>query len=640
MADNVELVNPIVRRWQRDATADPDAFWARAAEMLPWSKPWDRVFDWQPPTFKWYLGGETNLCANAVDRHVAAGNGGRAALVALDERGGRDVYTYAQLQHEVKRAAAALRGLGIGTGDRVAVYMPTCAEAIVLMLACARIGAIHLVVFAGFGANALAERVKLAGCKALFAADITYRRGRDVPLLGVIEDTLADADVRDLVQQVVVLKRSAESTLPSGALTWDEFLTRGVGQNDGYVALESNTPAYILATSGTTATPKLAVHCHGGYQVYIHAMAKWVFGLRQDDVWWSTSDIGWVVGHSYIVYAPLLVGCTTLSFEGAIDYPDIDTFYKLCAENGVTGVFTSPTAIRVFMRSGAEPAHKYDLSSVERVFSAGEVLNPAAWEWFQKEAFGDRIPVIDHMWQTETGGPIVGNPYGISMLPIKPGAAGVPLPGIEAAVINPEGGECAPGEKGIFVIKRPFPGMTPMLWAEPERYGPVYWERVPGQTLYFSGDAAQIDEDGYVFFSGRADEIIKIAAHRIGTVEVESACLRHASVAEAGVTGRPDELRGEVISAFVVLKNGQDPSTTMRDEIIATVRRELGPVAVIGELNFVNALPKTRSGKIMRRVLKAVTLDVDPGDISTIEDEGSVEDARDAWREMKSGLSS
>jgi acetyl-CoA synthetase len=639
MADpNVELVNPIVRRWQRDAAADPDAFWARAAEMLRWSRPWDKVFDWQPPTFKWYLGGETNLCANAVDRHVAAGNGGRAALVALDERGGRDVYTYAQLQHEVRRTAAALRGIGVGTGDRVAVYMPTCAEAIVLMLACARIGAIHLVVFAGFGANALAERVKLAGCKALFAADITYRRGRDVPLLGVIEETLADTDVRGLVQQVVVLKRSAESVLPSGALTWDEFQTRGAGQDDGYVPLESNTPAYILATSGTTATPKLAVHCHGGYQVYIHAMAKWVFGLRPDDVWWSTSDIGWVVGHSYIVYAPLLVGCTTLSFEGAIDYPDIDTFYKLCAENGVTGVFTSPTAIRVFMRSGAEPVRKYDLSSVERVFSAGEVLNPAAWEWFQKEAFGDRIPVIDHMWQTETGGPIVGNPYGLAMLPIKPGAAGVPLPGIEAAVINPEGGECAPGEKGIFVIKRPFPGMTPMLWAEPERYGPTYWERVPGQTLYFSGDAAQIDEDGYVFFSGRADEIIKIAAHRIGTVEVESACLRHASVAEAGVTGRPDELRGEVISAFVVLKNGQEPSSDMREQIIATVRRELGPVAVIGELNFVNALPKTRSGKIMRRVLKAVTLDVDPGDISTIEDEGSVEDARDAWRDMKASV--
>jgi acetyl-CoA synthetase len=352
-------------------------------------------------------------------------------------------------------------------------------------------------------------------------------------------------------------------------------------------------------------------------------------------VWWATSDIGWVVGHSYMVYAPLLVGCTTVLFEGALDHPDTETLYRLCAENGMTGVFTSPTAIRVLMRSGAEPARKHDLGSIERVFSAGEVLNPAAWEWFQKEVFEDRVPVIDHMWQTETGGPIVGNPYGISLLPIKPGAAGVPLPGIEATVITPEGEPCAPGEKGIFVIKRPFPGLTNRLWAEPERYGPVYWERVPGESLYFSGDAAQIDEDGYVWFSGRADEIIKIAAHRLGTIEVESAILRHAAVAEAGVTGRPDELRGEVIAAFVVLKNGFSASQALRDEVIATIRRELGAVAVVGDLNFVNALPKTRSGKIMRRVLKAVTLDVDPGDISTIEDEGSVEDAREAWQAMK-----
>jgi acetyl-CoA synthetase len=377
------------------------------------------------------------------------------------------------------------------------------------------------------------------------------------------------------------------------------------------------------------------VHTHGAYQVYIHAMARWQFGLRPDDVWWATSDIGWVVGHSYMVYAPLLIGATTLLFEGALDHPDTETFYRLCAENGVTGVFTSPTAIRVLMRSGAEPARKHDLSAVERVFSAGEVLNPAAWEWFQREVFEGRIPVIDHMWQTETGGPIVGNPYGLSLLPIKPGAAGVPLPGIEAGVITPEGEPCGPGEKGIFVIKRPFPGLTNRLWAEPERYGPVYWERVPGQTLYFSGDAAEIDEDGYVWFSGRADEIIKIAAHRLGTIEVESAILRHSAVAEAGVTGRPDELRGEVIAAFVVLKHGFTPSPEMREEVLATIRRELGPVAVVGGLDFVNALPKTRSGKIMRRVLKAVTLDVDPGDISTIEDEGSVDEAREAWATMR-----
>jgi acetyl-CoA synthetase len=402
--------------------------------------------------------------------------------------------------------------------------------------------------------------------------------------------------------------------------------------------MESNEPAYILATSGTTAKPKLAVHTHGPYQVLIRAMGEWVFDLQKTDVWWSTSDIGWVVGHSYIVYAPLLAGCTTIAFEGALDHPDAETFYRIIEENAVTGVFTSPTAVRMLMRYGKEPSTSYDLSSVERVFCAGEPLNPPAWEWFQKEVFEDRIPVLDHMWQTETSGPIVGNPYGLSMLPIKPGSAGVPLPGIDACIITPEGEELGPNEKGIFAIKRPFPGLTPTIWGDPERYARDYWGRVPGKQVYFSGDAAMIDEDGYVWFSGRADEIIKIAGHRIGTIEVETAFLRHPAVAEAGVTGRPDEVRAEVISAFCVLRAGREPSEELRRELLETVRRELGPVAVIGELNFVPMLPKTRSGKIMRRVLKAVTLGQDPGDISTIEDEGSVEEARQAWQEMRAGL--
>jgi acetyl-CoA synthetase len=380
------------------------------------------------------------------------------------------------------------------------------------------------------------------------------------------------------------------------------------------------------------------VHTHGPYQVHIHSMAKWMFDLKPTDVWWSTSDIGWVVGHSYIVYAPLLVGCTTIAFEGAMDHPGPETFYRITAENHVSSVFTSPTAARLLMRYGADVAAKYDLSKVERVFCAGEVLNPPAWEWLQKEVFDDRIPVIDHMWQTETGGPIVGNPFGIGLLPIKPGSSGITLPGIEGAIMSSEGEELPPGEKGIFVIRRPFPGLTASLWAEPERYGRDYWDRIPGKTVYFTGDATAIDEDGYVWFSGRADEIIKIAAHRIGTIEVETAFLRHPAISEAGVTGRPDELRGEVIAAFVVLKQGQQPSEQLKKELLDTVRRELGPVAVISDLNFVTMLPKTRSGKIMRRVLKAVTLNTDPGDISTIEDEGSVEEAREAWEEMRAAV--
>jgi acetyl-CoA synthetase len=338
------------------------------------------------------------------------------------------------------------------------------------------------------------------------------------------------------------------------------------------------------------------------------------------------------------VYAPLLIGCTTIAYEGSIDHPSPATVYRTIADNHVSGIFTSPTAVRLLMRYGAEYAREFDLSSVERVVCAGEVLNPPAWEWLQHDVFGDRVPVLDHMWQTETGGPIVANPYGLGLLPIKPGSGGIPVPGIEAGIVTPEGAECGPNEKGIFVIKRPFPGLTATIWGDPERYARDYWQRVPGQTVYFSGDAAEIDDDGYVWFSGRADEIIKIAGHRIGTIEVETAFLRHPAVAEAGVTGRPDPVRMEVISAFVVLKQGQQASAQLERELLDTVRRELGPIAVIGDIHVVNSLPKTRSGKIMRRVLKAVTLDRDPGDISTIEDEGSVDEARAAWQDMKEAI--
>jgi len=625
----------LVRAWRREASEDPEGFWSRAAAQLPWFRKWDRVLDWQPPTFRWYAGGMSNLAYNAVDHHVAAGRGSHVALITENERGERKSLTYAELLQETKRVGAALRAMGIKKGDRIAIYMPTSAEAIILMLGAVRIGVVILVVFAGFGAGALGERIRLAGARAVFATDVTYRKGKDVPLLGIVAQAIADTPT---VERVVVLRRTASTDRVRDEVSWADFLAAGKGADDSHVALEANEPAYILATSGTTAKPKLAVHTHGGYQVYVYSMAKWMFGLRPEDLWWSTSDIGWVVGHSYIVFAPLLVGCTTIAYEGALDHPDAETFYRIVERHKVTGIFTSPTAVRLLMRYGSAPAKAHDLGSLERVFCAGEVLNAPAWEWFQKEALGDLVPVIDHYWQTETGGPVVGNPYGIALLPIKPGSGGVPLAGVEAAVVDQEGRELPAGEKGIFVIKRPFPGLTARLWAEPERYAKDYWEKVPGKTVYFTGDATSIDEDGYVWFSGRADEIIKIADHRIGTIEVETAFLRNPAVAEAGVTGRPDALRGQVISAFIVLKQGREPSEQLRKELVATVRNELGPLAVIGELNFVDMLPKTRSGKIMRRVLKAVILEKDPGDISTIEDEGSVEEAREAWQQMKTSV--
>ena len=629
--------NPIVRRWRSEATADPEGFWAEAADQLPWFRKWDQIFQWNFPTFKWFLGAQTNMAYNCVDRHVEAGRGGHSAIAYVTERGERTVLTYAQLLFGVKQAAAALRGMGIQKGDRITIYMPVCPEAVILMLAALRVGAIHSVVFAGFGAGALADRIRASGSKLVFITDITYRKGTDIPLKGIVDASLETGG--ESVEHVVVLDRgSGVPMTPDRDITWEEFLTRGQGQDDGYEVMESNDPAFILATSGTTAKPKLVVHNHGGYQVGVHSMGRWTFDLKPDDVWWATSDIGWIVGHSYIVYAPLLAGCTTIAFEGALDYPEPDLIWQIAEEFAVTGIFTSPTAVRLLMRYGDPARPKKPLPSLTKIFCAGEVLNPPAWEWLQKDVLDDRIPVIDHYWQTETGGPLVGNPYGLSMLPIKPGSSGVPMPGIEVAVMTSEGKPCETGEKGILVIKRPFPSLTPALWGEPERYESDYWGKIPGQKVYFTGDSAHIDEDGYVWFAGRADEVIKIAAHRLGTIEVESALLTHKAVAEAGVTGRPDDLRGEVISAFVVLRNDYNASDELKGELLQAVRRELGPIAVIGELNFVDMLPKTRSGKIMRRVFKAVVLDQDPGDITTIEDEGSVEEARHAWQAMKASL--
>ena len=629
----MDIVNPIVRNLLRVGLEDSDAFWDNTARQLPWLRTWEKVYEADYPTFKWFLGAQTNLSYMCLDHQVASGRGGHTAFIYASERGNRELITYAQLKREVERTAAGLRGLGLGKGDRLTIYMPNSLETVILMLATVRIGAIHSIVFAGFGAPALADRIRASGSRAVFTADVAFRKGTEVQLKSIVDGALA-LGCDSVEHQVVVLRTEAETPMTSGRdLSWDDFLAGGKGHSGTFEPMEANDPAYILATSGTTATPKLAVHTHGGYAVGVYGQGKWCFGLNADDIWWATSDLGWAVGHSYIVYGPLIFGATSILYEGALDYPTPDVFWRLIEEFSISGVFTSPTAVRLLMKFGEEPAKGFDISSLLRIVCAGEVLNPAVWEWLQKRVLDDRIPVIDNWWQTETGAPVVGNPYGIAMLPQKPGAAGIPLPGMDVAVMTPEGEPCETGEKGILVLKRPFPNLTPTLWGDPERYGNDYWERVHG--VYFTGDLASIDEDGYVWFSGRADEVIKIAAHRLGTIEVESAFLRHDSVAEAGVTGRPDDLRGEVISSFIVLKDGRTPSDTLRGELIETVRRELGAFAVIGEVNFVKMLPKTRSGKIMRRVLKAVTLDTDPGDITTIEDEGSVDEARLAWQDMK-----
>jgi len=633
----MSVVTPAVRRVLDEGHRDPEAFWARAAEAVPWFRKWDRAFEWTFPTFRWFIGAQTNLAYNALDHHVANGRGSHTALIYLNERGQKQSFTFAELLEHVTRTAAALRGLGIRKGDRLTIYMPTSPEAIVLMLATVRIGAIHSVVFAGFGANALGQRIQASGSRLVFTANVTYRKGKEFDLKSIVNEALTL--VPHAVEHVVVLQRgTAPAPLHADRdMTWDAFLEHGKGQSGAHEAMESNEAAFILATSGTTARPKLAIHTHGGYQVHIVNMGRWCFGLKPEDVWWATSDIGWIVGHSYMVYAPLLVGCTTVAFEGALDHPHAEANWKVAVEEfGVTGIFTSPTAVRMLMRYGEDTLSNVNHERLERVVCAGEVLNPHVWDWLQNTALRGRAPVIDNMWQTETGGPVFGNPYGIELLPTKPGSATVPLPGIDAAIVTLEGEPVGTDEKGIMVLKRPFPGMTPNLWGEPERYATDYWQRIP--NVYYSGDSAHVDADGYFWFAGRADEVIKIAAHRLGTIEVESAFLKHPAVAECGVVGRPDEMRGEVIAAFVLLKFGHDVTPELRKELLDTVRRELGAIAVIGDLNFVRMLPKTRSGKIMRRVLKAVTLDRDPGDITTIEDEGSVEEARLAWNELRQSI--
>ncbi len=632
----MDLINPVVRKYLRDGADDFESFWDREARNIPWLRTWDHVFEGDYPSFKWFVGAETNLSFACVDHHVRNGRGGHTALIYASEHGDRKLMTYAQLQRSIEQAAAALRGMGLVKGDRLTIYMPNCLETVILMLATVRIGAIHSIVFAGFGAPALADRVRASGSKLIFTADVAYRKGSEVLLKQIVDETMALGC--DDVQHVISLQRKADPMpiTPSRDLTWEEFLTKGSGQSGAFERMEANEPAYILATSGTTASPKLAVHTHGGYPVGVYNQGRWCYGLNESDIWWATSDLGWAVGHSYIVYGPLLFGATSLLYEGALDYPGPDVFWRLIEEFSLTGVFTSPTAVRLLMRFGEDEPARFDISSLQRIVCAGEVLNPPAWEWLQKRVLDDRIAVIDNWWQTETGAPVIGNPYGINLLPQKAGSAGIPMPGMDVAVMTPEGQLCEPGEKGILVIRKPFPNLTPTLWGEKERYGADYWEKIHG--VYFTGDLAELDEDGYVWFSGRADEVIKIAAHRIGTIEVESAFLRNDAVAEAGVTGRPDELRGEVISGFIVLKQGREPSEQLRKDLIATVRQQMGAVAVIGEVNFVSSLPKTRSGKIMRRVLKAITNGADPGDITTIEDEGSVDDARQAWTQMRKEL--
>ena len=618
---------PKLQSMLKRALDDPEDFWGEIAGELHWFKKWDKVLEWNPPNFTWFKGGVTNLAYNCLDVNLEKGRGNRPAIIWENGEGfPTRTMTYDQLAREVAKFANALKGAGVERGDRVTIYMPMVPEAAIAMLATTRIGAIHSVIFGGFGYGAIADRIEDAGSKVVVTTDVGYRRGGQIKLKETVDEALKISGKG--IRKVIVLKRGTQNPpmTPGRDISWEEAIAHG--QEAGVEKMRAEELAFILYTSGTMAKPKGTVQPHGSYQVYIYSMGKWVYDMQPDDVWWSTSDIGWIVGHSYVVYAPLLFGCTTIMYEGLPDYPTPDIWWRIIEKNRVTKLWISPTGARSLMKYGDEYPKKYDRSTVKLVACAGEVLNPPAWEWLQKTVFEDRIPVIDHMWQTETSGPLVANPYGISLLPIKPGSATIPLPGVDAMIVDDQGLPVKRGVEGTFVVKKPFPGLTPSLWHDHARYVENYWNKIPG--VYTTGDAAIMDDDGYLWFLGRVDEVIKISAHRIGTIEIESALLQHPSVAETAVIGRPDELRGETACAFVILKAGSEPSETLKGELRQLVRKTLGAIVIVSDIYFVGKLPKTRSGKIMRRVIKSLVAGKPLGDYSTIDDDTSIDELRRA----------
>ncbi len=598
----------------RQSIDDPEGFWSGVAEELDWFAPWSQVFKWDYPTFQWFLGGKCNITSNCLDRHLTSGKRNKAALIWLGEDGSERVYTYGRLAQLVNRFANGLKSLGVGKGDRVVIYMPLTPEGAIAMLACARIGAIHSVVYAGFSVGSLRERILDAQAKVLITADAGYRRGNKVDLKGIADGAVEGLDV---LQHIVVWRREGEKPdLGPKEVDFDELMAKSSVHCDAEV-MDSEDPLYILYTSGTTGKPKGVLHVHGGYMVGTYYHFKTFWDVKDDDVFWCTSDIGWVVGHSYIVYAPLIAGATTVFREGAIDYPHPGVFYEVVEKYGVNVIFTAPTALRMLMRYGESYPQQYDLRSMRFLTCAGEPLNPEALRWTYQYLCGngDWGHIVDNWWQTETGGPCLGTP---ATIPVKPGRVGIPLPGAVMDIVDREGQPITEPDKGGFlVIKQPFPHFYRTVYGEPERYVKD-WSTIPG--CYLTGDVALRDADGYYMVVGRADDVLNVAGHRIGSAEVESALVSHPAVAEAAVIGKPDELRGETIKGFVTLRIGNEPSEEMVAALKAHVRQEIGPIAVPAELEFTATLPKTRSGKIMRRLLKAQELGLDPGDITTLEE--------------------
>lgn len=590
--------------------ADPEAFWSEYASRFEWSQPWKKVLEWDGVHHQWFLGGKTNITLNALDRHANCERANRAAFIWLGEDGTERIVTYKQLHRMVCRFANGLKSLGVKKGDRVVIYMPLTIEGVVSMLACARIGAIHSVVYAGLGHSALRERIEDAQARVVIAGDVGFRRGKIVPLKSILDEAI---DTLDFVEKVVVYSRRATETASAREIDFYELMK--FPAECEAEEMDSEDPLFLLYTSGSTGKPKGVVHVHGGYMVGTTYHLENYYDVGDRDIFWCTSDIGWIVGHSYIVYAPLCAGATTLFREGAIDFPDPGVAWEIVERYGVTKMFTAPTALRMFMRYGEKYPAAHDITSLRVIACAGEPLNPEAWRWAQTYLAGDGKwgYVIDNWWQTELGGPALGTPPAGTM---RPGKAGRALPGTEFDVVDEEGKSAAPGVGGRLVLKRPFPCMLRTVWNNPPRYERD-WQQVPG--CYITGDVAVKDKEGYYTVLGRADDVLNVAGHRIGTAEVESALVSHPAVAEAAAIGIPDALKGETIKCFVQTRADHAPSEALANALIEHVRRELGPIATPSALEFVAALPKTRSGKILRRFLKAKETGADVGDVSTME---------------------
>jgi acetyl-CoA synthetase len=591
--------------------ADPDAFWEKKAKELDWIKPWDKVKEWNYPYAKWFTNARLNITANCLDRHVNDSRRNKVALIWRGEEGRERIFTYQKLLSQVARFANALKKIGVKKGDTVCIYMPLVPEQLIAMLACARIGAVHSVVFGGFGAAALNMRITDADAKVVITADISIRRGKAIQLKAIVDEAVINAST---VEHVVVLRRREPHVdLHETELDFYEMM-EGMSDVCPPEVMDAEDPFFILYTSGSTGKPKGIVHTCGGYMVGTYYTSKYIFDIKDNDTFWCTADPGWITGHSYIVYGPLAVGATVFISELTPDYPDAGSYWNLIEEQKISIFYTAPTAIRMFMKMGESWPDKYNLDSLRIIGSVGEPLNPEAFEWYYRVIGKSKTPILDTWWQTETGMHMITTMIGE---PMRPGFAGKPIPGVEADVVDKEGNSVKPGTGGLLVVKSPWPAMLRTVYKDDERYR-KYWETIKG--VYTVGDLAVKGKDGYIMILGRSDDIIIVAGHNIGTAEVESALVSHHAVAEAAVIGKPDAMKGNSIKAFVILRLGNTASDRLRQDLMHHVRTTLGPIAIPHEIDFVDKLPKTRSGKIMRRVLKAQEMGIDPGDISTLEE--------------------